>query len=108
MWRNFVQPIKFKTENIGQQFKSDNIDLFKDCINFISKDNVDEFKEFLKNTLSAPPLFITKVKIFKNFCEEISILEKSYSFKDKGYARDIRRLPAYIERDMPLFGLKKL
>ena len=107
-----VQPIKFKTENIGQQFKKvHNIDLFKDCINFISKDNVDEFKEFLKkNTLSAPPLFITKVKIFKNFCEEIfPILEKSYSyFKDKGLCHGYNvRLPAYIVERYASFWFEK-
>lgn len=96
-----VQPIEFKTENVNQQFKKvHNVDLIQDCMNFIKEDERDRFKKFLlKNKVSTPPLFITRVNLFKKFCEEIfPILEKSYEyFRKNDLCNDYNmRLPAYF------------
>ncbi len=99
-----VQPIKFQSENINQQFKKvHKIDLIKDCIKFIDESEKKTFKDFLQqNSLSAPPLFITKVKIFKKFCENIfPILDKSYNHFNKNdlcHGYNVRLPACLIER----------
>lgn len=99
-----VQPIEFKSEDINQQFKKvHKIDLIEDSKNFINEDEKEKFILFLKkNRLSAPPLFITKVKTFKKFCEHIfPILKKSYEyFMNRNLCHDYNlRLPAcFMER----------
>ena len=96
-----VQPIKFKIETINQQFnKTHNIDILKDCINLIDSENQKKFITFLKNNkLSTPPLFITKVKFFKKFCEEIfPLLDRSFKYFNENslcFGKNLR-LPAFF------------
>ena len=99
-----VQPIFFKTESVNEQFyKIHKFNILKNSHEFLDQKDRETFKNFLnKNKLSAPPLFITKVKIFKKFCEQIfPILEKCYNYfnKNKMCNEANIRLPAFfIER----------
>ena len=99
-----VQPIYFKRENINQQFQSiHRVNILNNCINFIELNEREKFKNYLLgNKLSAPPLFITKVKFFKKFCEQIfPLLEKSYNYfkqKDLCHGYNIRLPACFIER----------
>lgn len=96
-----VQPILFKNETIYQQFnKVHKVNILEDCINFLQNDEREKFKKYLNgNKLSVPPLFITKVSLFKKFCEiTFPLLKKYYDYCMKnnlcsGYNM---RLPAYL------------
>ena len=99
-----VQPIFFKTENVNEQFnKIHKVDILKSCLGFLDQKDREPFKKFLKkNMLSAPPLFITKVKIFKKFCEQIfPVLNRCYDYFNKNemcYEENIRLPAFFIER----------
>jgi hypothetical protein len=99
-----VQPIEFKRENINQQFKKvHGVDLIKDCINFVKEEEREGFEKFLlKNKVSAPPLFITKIHLFKKFCEDIfPILNKSLDYFKKNdlcHGYNLRLPACLIER----------
>jgi hypothetical protein len=96
-----VQPIFFKNETIYQQFnKVHKVNILEDCINFLENNEREMFKKYLHgNKLSVPPLFITKVNLFKKFCEiAFPLLEKYYDYCMKNnlcYDYNLR-LPAYL------------
>ena len=78
-----VQPVTFKNETIYQQFnKVHKVNILEDCINFLGNDEREKFRKYLNgNKLSVPPLFITKVSLFKKFCEAMfPLLEKYYDY----------------------------
>ena len=99
-----VQPIEFKRENINQQFKKvHGVDLIKNCINFVKEEEREGFEKFLlKNKVSSPPLFITKINLFKKFCEDIfPILNKSLDYFKKNdlcHGYNLRLPACLIER----------
>ena len=96
-----VQPIFFKNETIYQQFnKVHKVNILEDCINFLENNERKMFRKYLQgNKLSVPPLFITKVNLFKKFCEvAFPLLEKYYDYCMKNnlcYDYNLR-LPAYL------------
>ena len=62
-----VQPVIFKNETIYQQFnKVHKVNILENFINFLTVDDRENFKKYLYgNKLCVPPLFITKVNLFK-------------------------------------------
>ena len=103
-----VQPIEFKSEDINQQFKKvHKIDLIEDSKNFIEEDDKEKFVLFLKkNRLSAPPLFITKVKTFKIL--NIYFILKIYNILQKKFVMATICVSVCFWKDMPHIGLKQI
>ena len=96
-----VQPVTFKNETIYQQFnKVHKVNILEDCLNFLEVNEREGFKKYLNgNKLCVPPLFITRVNLFKKFCEVVfPLLDKFYNYcMKKNLCHDYNmRLPAYL------------
>ena len=96
-----VLPIFLKNETILEQFyKVHKNNALRDCINFLETDEREKFKEYLEgNKLSGLNMFITRVYLFKKYCENMfPWLEKSLAYCIKNnLCRDYNtRLPAFL------------
>ncbi len=99
-----VQPTRLKRETIFEHFVNNHGDnLINEAINFLDDRNAKDFKEYLnKREFSCCNMFITKPKIFINYCEFVF----PYLLKILKYCEDNKlcvdkntKLPAYfIER----------
>ena len=95
-----VQPIIFKNETIYQQFnKVHKGNILDNCINFLEINEREKFKKYLYGNKLCITIFITKVNLFKKFCEVgFPLLKKYYDFCMKNnlcYDYNLR-LPAYL------------
>ena len=68
-----VQPVFLKKETVYQQFdKVHKKDILKNCINFLKNDERENFIKYLNgNELCGLNMFITKVYLFKKYCESL-------------------------------------
>ena len=95
-----VQPIIFKNETIYEQFnKVHKGNILDNCISFLETDERENFKKYLYGNKLCITIFISKVSLFKKFCEiAFPWLEKCYDYCMKnnlcnGYNS---RLPAFL------------
>ena len=96
-----VQPIFFKNETIFESFyKVHKNNALENCINFLETNEREKFKEHLNgNKLCGLNMFITKVHLFKKYCENLfPWLEKSLAYCIKNnLCKDYNtRLPAFL------------
>jgi hypothetical protein len=107
-----VQPTFFKNENIFQQFeKVHKSKVLESCINFLGVNERNQFKDNLNgNKLCGLNMFITKVYLFKEYCEVLfPWLEKSleYCLKNNLCKDYNTRLPAFLTERFTSYWFSK-
>ena len=96
-----VQPIFLKNETIFEQFdKVHKNNILKNCVDFLRIEEKSKFLNHLNgNKLCGLNMFITKVHIFKKYCESLfPWLEKCLAYcKNNNLCEDYNtRLPAFL------------
>ena len=96
-----VQPIFLKKETIFEQFdKVHKNNILKNCVDFLETNEREKFKKYLNgNELCGLNMFVTKVHLFKEYCENLfPWLEKCLDYcLNNDFCKDYNtRLPAFL------------
>ena len=107
-----VQPIIFQNKNLIEDFINiHKTDVIIQCANFLKDNNKELFLKHLgQNNLYPLNMFITKVKFFREYCDEIfPWLEKSLNLCiKKNLCKDYnQRLPAFLAERFTSFWFSK-
>ena len=107
-----IQPIIFQNKNLLEDFIDiHKTDIIIKCADFLKNDNKDLFLRHLsENNLYPLNMFITKVKYFREYCDEIfPWLDKSLNLcLKKNLCTDYNlRLPAFLAERFTSFWFSK-
>tara|TARA_B100000242_G_scaffold292481_1_gene267975 strand:+ start:68 stop:880 length:813 start_codon:yes stop_codon:yes gene_type:complete len=107
-----IQPIIFQKKNLIEDFMNiHKTDILIKCADFLKEENKELYLKHLRqNKLYPLNMFITKVKFFKEYCEEIfPWLEKSFNLCiKKNLCVDYNmRLPAFLAERFTSFWFSK-
>jgi hypothetical protein len=96
-----VQPIKFKSKNLLEDFKEiHKCQALLECLDFLDNENKEKFRQHLNGHILFPlNMFITKVIFFREYCEIIfPWLEKCLNYcRLNNLLKDYNiRLPAFL------------
>ena len=101
-----------KDQNLIQQFdKIYGRDIISQCADLVNDKDRSDFKEFLQgNKMSICNMFITKPKIFKEYCEDMFYwIDKCYEYcKENDLMKDKNlRLPIFMVERFTSFWFEK-
>ena len=107
-----LQQTVMKDQNLIQQFdKIYGRDIISQCADLVNDKDRSDFKEFLQgNKMSICNMFITKPKIFKEYCEDMFYwIDKCYEYcKENDLMKDKNlRLPIFMVERFTSFWFEK-
>ncbi|MDA7606802.1 DUF4422 domain-containing protein [Pelagibacteraceae bacterium] len=108
-----VQPIILKNETVLEQFNKvhdkNNDEILNSCVNFLDKENRENFKSYLNKNQFSITIFLSKVKFFDEYCSVLfPWLDKCYNFcKEKKLLKGYNnRLPAFMMERFASYWIK--